>query len=200
VELDPEKVEAINADTESGELFGMVGSLFETDDPDQQTNVLGRGQSRGAIVKDRVGTLRMAPEFKTFNAVVPSDIWHLNALDIQAQNGQGYIPHGVHQSFVKTGAFILPINPDVSDESKEETIMTTAKLTAAATGLTVGSILWLMRSGGLMAISLLFYPAWRNVDPLPVLVARDDEEDDEEDIDGDYFEPEGAELLVPHDR
>jgi hypothetical protein len=57
-----------------------------------------------------------------------------------------------------------------------------------------------MRSGGLMAISLLFYPAWRNVDPLPVLVAGDDEEDDEEDIDGDYFEPEGAELLVPHDR
>jgi hypothetical protein len=59
-----------------------------------------------------------------------------------------------------------------------------------------------MRSGGLMAISLLFYPAWRNVDPLPVLVAGDDddEEEDEENIEEDYFEPEGAELLVPHDR
>jgi len=200
VDLEPEEVEVINPDAESGEVFGMAGSLFETDDPDQQTNVLGRGQSRGAIVKEHMGTLRLAPEFKTINAVIPSDVWRLNALDIQAQNGQGYIPHGVHQTFVKTGAFILPINPDVSGESKEETILTTVKLTAAATGLTVGSILWLLRSGGLMAISLLFYPAWRNVDPLPVLVAGDDEEDDEEDIEGDYFEPEGTELLMPHDR
>jgi len=201
VDIEPEEVENINPDAASGDMLGgSVSSLFKSDDPDQQLNVLARGQSRGAIVKERMDTVGIAPEIKSINAVVPSDVWRLNALDIQAQNGQGYIPHGVHQTFVTTGAFILPINPDVPGESKEETIMSTAKLTAAATGLTVGSILWLLRSGGLMAISLLFYPAWRNVDPLPVLVAGDDEEDEmeeEDDVENDLLNGEKVGLLTP---
>jgi hypothetical protein len=52
---------------------------------------------------------------------------------------------------------------------------------AIGTGLSVGYVIWLLR-GGLLVTSLLSsLPAWRYVDPLPVLgrLQGDEEEDDE---------------------
>ncbi|HVQ25372.1 MAG TPA: hypothetical protein VMV01_09340, partial [Planctomycetota bacterium] len=50
-------------------------------------------------------------------------------------------------------------------------------------GLTVGYVLWLLRGGALLASLLSSLPAWRLIDPLPVLSRVDDEEDPEEDQD-----------------
>jgi hypothetical protein len=50
-------------------------------------------------------------------------------------------------------------------------------------GLTVGYVLWLLRGGALLASLLSSLPAWRLVDPLPVLSRVDDEEDQDEDED-----------------
>jgi hypothetical protein len=50
-------------------------------------------------------------------------------------------------------------------------------------GLTVGYVLWLLRGGALLASLLSSLPAWRLVDPLPVLSRVDDEEDPDEDED-----------------
>jgi hypothetical protein len=54
------------------------------------------------------------------------------------------------------------------------------------TGLSVGYVVWLARGGMLLASLLSSMPAWRAIDPLPVLAAfRDDDEDkaDDESLD-----------------
>jgi hypothetical protein len=50
-------------------------------------------------------------------------------------------------------------------------------------GLTVGYVLWLLRGGALLASLLSSLPAWRLIDPLPVLSRVDEEEDLDEDPD-----------------
>jgi hypothetical protein len=50
------------------------------------------------------------------------------------------------------------------------------------TGLSVGYVVWLARGGMLLASLLSSMPAWRAIDPLPVLAAfRDDDEDNADD-------------------
>ncbi len=44
-----------------------------------------------------------------------------------------------------------------------------ASVFVASTGLSVGYVLWLLRGGALLASLLSSLPAWRLVDPLPVL-------------------------------
>jgi hypothetical protein len=53
------------------------------------------------------------------------------------------------------------------------------------TGLSVGYVVWLARGGMLLASLLSSMPAWRAIDPLPVLASfRDDDEDaDDESLD-----------------
>ncbi len=54
------------------------------------------------------------------------------------------------------------------------------------TGLSVGYVVWLARGGLLIASLLSSMPAWRAIDPLPVLASfrdRDDEEESEESLD-----------------
>jgi hypothetical protein len=50
-----------------------------------------------------------------------------------------------------------------------------------STGLSVGYVLWLLRGGVLLASLLSSIPAWRLVDPLPVLgrVGGQSDDDDE---------------------
>ena len=58
-----------------------------------------------------------------------------------------------------------------------------ATSTAAVTsGLSVGYVLWMTRGGLLVASLLSSLPAWRLVDPIPVLaqLSLSDEEDEEE--------------------
>ena len=55
--------------------------------------------------------------------------------------------------------------------------------TGLSTGLSVGYLLWLVRGGTLMGSVLSSLPAWRFVDPLPVLGSlADDMENDEESL------------------
>jgi hypothetical protein len=55
--------------------------------------------------------------------------------------------------------------------------MNSVRITGMA--LSVGAIWWAARAAGLVASLLASSPAWRHVDPLPVL-GRDDEEEEEE--------------------
>ena len=52
---------------------------------------------------------------------------------------------------------------------------------AVSTGLSVGYVLWMIRGGVLLSSVLSSMPAWRLVDPLPVLGFLDDEDDDDHD-------------------
>ena len=55
---------------------------------------------------------------------------------------------------------------------------------AVTTGLSVGYVAWLLRSGVLLSSLLSSMPAWRVLDPLPVLAGKldDSEETDEESL------------------
>jgi hypothetical protein len=70
---------------------------------------------------------------------------------------------------------------DSIEEQGRSDELVIASTAAASIGLSVGYVLWLLR-GGIVASSLLSsLPAWRMVDPLPVLgrLGDDEEEDDE---------------------
>jgi len=62
----------------------------------------------------------------------------------------------------------------------EATVVGTSAV--VTTGLSVGYVVWLARGGMLLASLLSSMPAWRAIDPLPVLAAfRDDDEDNADD-------------------
>ncbi|MCC6474915.1 MAG: hypothetical protein IT514_14360, partial [Burkholderiales bacterium] len=52
---------------------------------------------------------------------------------------------------------------------------------AAGTGISVGFVIWLLRGGALLTSVLSSLPAWRFVDPLPVLARLKDERDEGDD-------------------
>ena len=63
---------------------------------------------------------------------------------------------------------------------------TVAASAAASIGLSVGYVVWLLRGGVLLSTVLYSLPAWRNLDPLPVLErGGEDGEDENEDDDGE---------------
>jgi hypothetical protein len=84
---------------------------------------------------------------------------------------------------VRTEMQVLPTRGglDLADDDPErqqiEIVMNSVRITGMA--LSVGAIWWAARAAGLVASLLASSPAWRHVDPLPVL-GRDDEEEDEE--------------------
>ena len=61
----------------------------------------------------------------------------------------------------------------------------TVSVAGVSLGLSLVYVLWLVRGGVLMGSYLSALPAWRILDPLPVLARRgDDEERDEEEMEG----------------
>jgi hypothetical protein len=60
-----------------------------------------------------------------------------------------------------------------------------AALAASSLGLSVGYVLWLLRGGVLLSSLLSSLPAWRLVDPLPILGRLDDEDDEHDEQDED---------------
>jgi hypothetical protein len=68
----------------------------------------------------------------------------------------------------------------VLDDEPEPTRLELAMKSAqvASLALSVGVVTWILRAGGLVSSLLASLPAWRHMDPLPIL-ARDDEDDEE---------------------
>jgi hypothetical protein len=79
---------------------------------------------------------------------------------------------------------VLPVRRDALDNPEDEerrtieVILSSVRITGLA--FSVGAVWWAARAAGLIASLLASSPAWRHVDPLPVLGR--DEEDEEEDL------------------
>jgi Domain of unknown function (DUF4347)/Cadherin-like/Right handed beta helix region len=59
-----------------------------------------------------------------------------------------------------------------------------ASTTAVSAGLSIGYVIWLVRGGALLSSLLASIPAWRVMDPLPILGSMgDDEQSDDESLD-----------------
>jgi hypothetical protein len=82
----------------------------------------------------------------------------------------------------KFDAFQQDLAEAIASQSDFQTLVvgTTAMV---STGLTVGYVVWLLRGGSLLASVLSVMPAWRFLDPLPILetFVDDSESDDRED-------------------
>jgi hypothetical protein len=69
---------------------------------------------------------------------------------------------------------------DTLDEQARVTGTAVATGAAATIGLSVGYVFWLLRAEVLLGTMLSSLPAWRLVDPLPVLGQLNDEDDDDD--------------------
>jgi hypothetical protein len=63
---------------------------------------------------------------------------------------------------------------EVNENVSRELAVSTAQMTGIA--LTAGTVWWALRVGGLLTSLMASMPAWRHVDPLPIL--RDDEDEE----------------------
>ena len=63
--------------------------------------------------------------------------------------------------------------------AQEERVVSSAIM--GSTGLSVGYLVWLLRSGALISSLLSSLPAWRTLDPFPVLSNMGEEDEDEDD-------------------
>lgn len=69
------------------------------------------------------------------------------------------------------------------DTPGQDATLSKIRLTKAATystglGLSIGTIWWTARISGLLTSALISTPAWRSLDPLPVLTTPVDHDDD----------------------
>jgi Domain of unknown function (DUF4347)/Cadherin-like/Right handed beta helix region len=74
-----------------------------------------------------------------------------------------------------------------------------ATSTAVSAGLSIGYVIWLVRGGALMSSLLASVPAWRLMDPLPVLgsMGDNDQDDDDESLDAMIESSKAKKLQVP---
>jgi hypothetical protein len=91
------------------------------------------------------------------------------------------------QRSLRSGTFADNLNR-LRDEVGENLSLeqsVTVLVAGVSLGLSLVYVLWLVRGGVLMGSYLSALPAWRILDPLPVLARRgDDEESDEEELEG----------------
>ena len=74
---------------------------------------------------------------------------------------------------------------NLRDETKthgETQQILVASSVSVSTGLSVGYVAWLLRGGVLLSTLLSSLPAWRVLDPLPVLGRMDDDEEEDDDL------------------
>jgi hypothetical protein len=86
----------------------------------------------------------------------------------------------------------------MQEQSRTDALVV-ATTTAASLGLSVGYVLWLLRGGVLITSMLSSLPAWRLVDPLPILgrLDEDDEEDEDDSIESLLAENNAAPVAPP---
>ena len=76
------------------------------------------------------------------------------------------------------------LREDLREQDEIQTRGTVA-LAAGSLSMTLAYLLWLVRGGALVASALSALPAWRILDPLPILSRVSDDDEDEADEDDD---------------
>jgi hypothetical protein len=120
------------------------------------------------------------------SAVAASDRRDTNVLkastraELAAAKLRAFVPVELG-SLLMVGEFMQELDK-MRDEIREEASLAktvVGSTLAATTGLSIGYVLWLIRGGMLLSSVLSSLPAWRLVDPLPILASLDKEADDE---------------------
>ena len=140
-------------------------------------DVAGEPDSRLPVVSTE-GSNQETPDFRQLSVVQPT---------VEAPDGTQSSVRLVQASFVSADVARFWLNSwnelrnEVSQENGVIHHVVVGSSVAVSSGLSVGYVLWMIRGGVLLSSVLSSMPAWRFVDPLPVLgfVGDEDEEDDE---------------------
>ncbi len=137
-----------------------------------QTSTSGRGSNTAFGGRElRLQSLAEQPEITLANfALTSRDAQYATDIAIAALHSSALINE------------LDGLRDSLQEEARIEA-NTVALTTAATLGLSVGYVFWLLRGGVLLSTVLSSMPAWRLVDPLPILGRL--EEDDEGTTDGD---------------
>ncbi len=80
--------------------------------------------------------------------------------------------------FVSLARSMEGIQQQLTEDSRQPVLNLVTTSAAAVSGLSVGYVIWLLRGGVLLASSIASLPAWRLIDPLPVLDSLNKNESD----------------------
>ena len=101
---------------------------------------------------------------------------------------------------IKSDGFMESLSDLDNDTQRSITLdsMVLGSGAALSTGLSVGYVAWLLRSGIILTSVLSSLPAWRFVDPLPVLARIGEQQEDQESLED--MVSKGPSIGHPHDK
>jgi hypothetical protein len=94
-----------------------------------------------------------------------------------------------------TAQFAFP-DEGAEDEEKDRVTILLEQIQLGGLALSVGAVWWASRVSGLLGSLLASAPAWRHIDPLPVLGRDEDEDKDKQWYEGDDLERDADELAM----
>ncbi len=138
---------------------------------------------REAVEENRVATQRGGFEdVEQVEEAVARKIARETAEQIVARRIQGPANRVVRQQVEQRQNEALDkVTQDLGATRIDQVVLGTAGFGMG--GLSVGYIIWLLRGGSLVASMLTSIPAWRMVDPLPILDFLDGDDEDQESLD-----------------
>ena len=132
-------------------------------------------------------------QFQALSTTVTSEMLNKAGLDVELANDFNVLlTDSVNieaQARQTNAANIATLQKLASEADKNQTLLANSQLispevlaTSAtlSSGFSVGYILWLLRGGTLLASVMASMPAWRAIDPLPVLQSLTDDDDDDD--------------------
>jgi len=84
-----------------------------------------------------------------------------------------------HEKTLRDTQFVKALDAVAEAQGEKQRVeaLVVGSTTAVASSVSVGYLLWLMRGGALAASLLASLPAWRSLDPTPILPRGDDDDD-----------------------
>lgn len=147
------------------------------DDPGPEPAPQGREASAEAPKKEAVAALdqkELAAGGDARNERIPVPDQGIEIDDLVPVSA---LPIGKDKVEIYSRGAVLEM-PEDGQERRLELVLDSVKISGLA--LSVGAVWWALRATGLVASLLASAPAWRHIDPLPVLGRGDDDEEEED--------------------
>jgi Cadherin domain len=173
----------VTPDSAASEQPGVPRPAQRSDPAEASANANAPDALRitGATAATASNVRRAAGNVSSFDA---SAIW-VHAVDpifIQLTDIQTHLKVNDTQVLSPTAGITIGASPRwVAPEQDTQSQAVALKTTISKVGgvsLSLGAVWWAARAGGLMSSLLLTTPAWRVLDPLPVFMGKQDDEDD----------------------
>ncbi len=121
---------------------------------------------KARLMTDRGAALAFAVSYETATDASVNVRYELPASDLLVQRDYRIDQIGFSNSKFQRGLASLQDDFQLASSAERSVV---ASSIAVSSGLSIGYVLWLLRSGALLSSVLASIPAWRSIDPLPIL-------------------------------